>query len=107
MLKRAPSFHGQASAATCDYLAVALDQERCRQRWWRNAPASRMLASSCGAERKASAVDPARSDLDEEQHIQAPQPHRVEGQEVTCERALPLRPARDIGPCPPRRAGNY
>jgi len=25
MLKRAPSFHGQASAATCDYLAVALD----------------------------------------------------------------------------------
>jgi hypothetical protein len=35
-------------------------------------------------------VDPACCELDEEQHVEAPQPHRLDGQEVASEHALRL-----------------
>jgi hypothetical protein len=33
----------------------------------------------------ASEVDPSGGHFDEEQHLQPPQPHRIDGEEVTCQ----------------------
>ena len=63
---------------------------------------ARLLGDPCPARvlGDAGEANPARVELDEEQHVEAPQPHRVDGQEVARDHALRLRAQER----PPRRA---